>query len=198
MNFLSPDGKCYSFDHRANGYARGEGFAAVVLKKLSAAIRDGDTIRAVVRSTALNHDGRTPGITLPNGDAQRDLIREAHKKAGLDLGRTGYFEAHGTGTLAGDPIEASAIAAAFGDSRRKMDEPPLYIGAVKTNVGHLEGTAGLAGLIKSIYVVERGQIPANLWLEKVNPKIPAEKWHLQVCHPSLTHSALAIRNSSFG
>lgn len=180
MRFLSPDSKCYSFDHRANGYARGEGLGAVIIKRLSSAIRDGDTIRAVVRGTGVNQDGRTPGITLPSQEAQRSLIRETYAKAGLELGQTRYFEAHGTGTAAGDPLEAGAIAATFAEARTKDDGEPLIVGAIKSNIGHLEGSSGLAGLIKTILVLETGNIPPNIWMEKVNPKIPAKQWKLKV------------------
>jgi acyl transferase domain-containing protein len=156
MRFHSPDSKCYSFDHRANGYARGEGFGSLIIKRLSKAIRDVDTIRAVVRGTGINQDGRTPGITLPSRAAQETLIRDTYKKAGLDLAQTRYFEAHGTGTAAGDPIEAGAIAGAFLKARTSNDGEPLIVGAIKTNIGHLEGTSGLAGLIKTIFVLEKG------------------------------------------
>jgi len=184
MHFLSPDSKCYSFDHRANGYARGEGIGSVIIKRLSQAVRDGDTVRAVVRGTGVNQDGRTPGITLPSREAQETLIRETYAKSGLDLAQTRYFEAHGTGTAAGDPIEAGAIAASFLDARSSGDGEPLIIGAIKSNLGHLEGTSGLAGLIKTILVLEEGRIPANIWMEKVNPKIPAQQWKLKVLTPN--------------
>ena len=110
LGFLSPDSRCYSFDHRANGYSRGEGVGTVILKPLSAALRDGNTIRAVVRGTGVNSDGRTPGITMPSKEAQETLIRDVYSKAGLDPRDTGFVEAHGTGTPAGDPVEAGAIA----------------------------------------------------------------------------------------
>lgn len=122
MNFLSPDSRCYSFDHRANGYARGEGFGVLVLKRVVDAIKDGDTIRAVIRSTGSNSDGRTPGITQPSKDAQERLIKETYEKAGLDLRATRFFEAHGTGTPVGDPIEAGAIGGAF-SKHRSPDQP---------------------------------------------------------------------------
>lgn len=126
MNFLSPDGLCYSFDQRANGYSRGEGIAVVVLKRLSDAIRDGNTIRAVIRSTGCNEDGRTTGgITQPRGLAQERLIRETYRKAALSMAHTRYFEAHGTGTPIGDPIEAMAVGKAFEDFRSMSD--PLYM-----------------------------------------------------------------------
>ena len=125
MSFLSHDGRCYSFDHRANGYARGEGFGVVVIKLLSDAIRDGDTIRAVIRSTGSNQDGHTPGVTQPSKDIQARLIRETYQKAGLNRAITRYVEAHGTGTPLGDPIEAMAIGTAF--SHQRSQNEPLYM-----------------------------------------------------------------------
>lgn len=125
MNLLSPDNQCFAFDSRANGYARGEGFGVLVLKRLSDALRDNDVIRAVIRSTGSNQDGYTPGITQPSGDAQTTLIRETYKKAGLVMNETKFFEAHGTGTAIGDPIEASAIGEAFRHTRAPDD--PLYV-----------------------------------------------------------------------
>ena len=149
--FLSPDGKSYSFDHRANGYSRGEGVGTVILKRLSDAIRDGDTVRAVVRATGTNQDGRTPGITLPNGVSQTALIRDVYAKAGLNPQETLFVEAHGTGTAAGDPVEARAIVQAFKTATRK---DPVYVGAIKSQAGHLEGAAGIASIIKSVMVIE--------------------------------------------
>ncbi|KAK3322951.1 hypothetical protein B0H66DRAFT_515672 [Apodospora peruviana] len=178
QHFLSPDSKSMTFDDRANGYARGEGAAAVVIKPLAHALRDGDVIRAVIRNTAVNQDGRTPGVTLPSAAAQEALIKSAYKNAGLDPSETNYFEAHGTGTAAGDPIETSVIAATFGAHR--SPDTPLFIGSIKTNIGHMEGVAGLAGLVKTVHVLEKGQIPASLWFEKANPKIPLQEWNLRV------------------
>ncbi|KAL3448148.1 hypothetical protein BJX65DRAFT_317699 [Aspergillus insuetus] len=171
MNFLSPDSRCWSFDHRANGYARGEGFGVLVLKRISDALRDGDVIRAVIRSTGSNSDGRTPGIAQPSREAQERLIRETYAKANLTPTMTRFFEAHGTGTAVGDPIEAAAIGAVFG-SHRNPDEP-LYVGAVKSNLGHLEGASGVAGVIKAVIALEKGIIPPNANFEKVNPRIDA-------------------------
>lgn len=132
----------------------------------------------MIRGTAVNHDGRTPGINLPSTTAQEAMIRSAYANAGLGFSETGYFEAHGTGTAAGDPLEAAAVGRVFASSRKPGQ--PLYIGSVKSNIGHLEGGAGLAGLIKALYMLERGQIPANLWLQKVNPKINLDGWGLAV------------------
>ena len=125
MGFLSRDSRCYSFDHRANGYARGEGFGVVILKRLTQAIRDGDVIRALIRSTSSNSDGRTPGITQPSKDSQSRLIRETYTKAGLNPRLTRYFEAHGTGTALGDPIEAGAIGDSLG--RDRPSDEPIYM-----------------------------------------------------------------------
>ncbi|KAI0002769.1 thiolase-like protein [Xylariaceae sp. FL0662B] len=157
LGFLSPDSKCHSFDHRANGYARGEGIGVVVLKRLSDSIHDGNTIRAVIRSTGSNEDGRTPGITQPSRDAQVQLIKETYDKAGLSMRHTRYFEAHGTGT-----------------ANYRSNQDPLYVGAVKSNIGHLEGASGLAAMIKAVLVLERGVIPPNANFEKANEKIDME------------------------
>ncbi len=156
---LSEDGKSQMWDAKANGFSRGEGIGVTILKPLDAALRDGDTVRAVVLASAANQDGRTPGISLPNADAQEELIRTAYAQAGVDPAETGYVEAHGTGTQAGDPLEARAIINSIGSGRTS----DLYVGSVKTNIGHLEGAAGVAGVIKAALVVERGLIPQNLW-----------------------------------
>ncbi|KAF1951254.1 reducing type I polyketide synthase [Byssothecium circinans] len=178
MNFLSPDGKCYSFDHRASGYARGEGFAVLVLKPVSQAIADGDNIRALIRSTSSNQDGHTPGgITQPSKDQQMKLIRETYEKAHLDMSETRFFEAHGTGTAVGDPTEARAIGESFGHFRSKED--PLFVGAVKSNLGHLEGASGLAGVIKTVLALEKGVVPPNTNFETLNPNIDDEYFNLR-------------------
>ncbi|KAI3395544.1 hypothetical protein diail_1206 [Diaporthe ilicicola] len=173
---LGPDGKSYSFDHRGNGYARGEGFGTLVLKRVSDAVRDGDVIRAVIRNSSTNQDGKSPGITQPTKAGQAALIRHVYKRAGLDPSVTRFFEAHGTGTQVGDPIEASAIAEIFAP-HRSPDEP-LYVGALKSNVGHLEGAAGVAAIIKGVFTLEKGIIPPNIWFEKANPRIKGS-WHLK-------------------
>ena len=178
MGMLSPDGICYSFDDRANGYARGEGIGVVVIKLLDEALKDRDTIRGIIRATGSNQDGRTPSMTQPSKEAQERLIQDTYRRAGLDRKLTRYFEAHGTGTPAGDPIEARAVAAAFKD-QRPLGEP-LYIGAVKSNIGHLEGASGIAGLIKTILVLENGLIPRNLWFHNVNPEIRTKDWNIEV------------------
>ncbi len=178
LNFLSADSRCYSFDHRANGYSRGEGFGVVVIKPLSEAVRDGNTIRAVVRATGCGQDGRTPGLTQPSKEAQARLIRETYSAGGLHFEPTRFFEAHGTGTPIGDPIEAGAIREVFQHHRGPNDR--LFIGAVKSNIGHLEGASGIAGLIKTIQVLEKGLIPPNIWFERSNPAILADEWNIEV------------------
>jgi acyl transferase domain-containing protein len=177
LGFLSPDSKCYSFDHRANGYSRGEGVGTVIIKPLRAALRDGNTIRAIVRGTGVNSDGRTPGITMPSKDAQEALIKDVYSKAGLEPKYTGFVEAHGTGTPAGDPVEAGAIAMGFSS---RESSTPLYIGALKSNVGHMEGASGVAGLIKSVMILEKGIIPPNINFEKANPRILEKEWNIAV------------------
>ncbi|KAH7304313.1 hypothetical protein B0I35DRAFT_484602 [Stachybotrys elegans] len=172
MNFLSPDGVCHTFDKCANGYARGEGIVALLIKPASAAMQDGDMIRAVIRAIGSNQDGRTPGLTQPSVEAQARLIREVYNKAGLTLESTGYIEAHGTGTVVGDPLEMAAIHRTFG-AKRSLDRP-LYVGSIKSNIGHLEGGSGLAGVIKSILILEKGIIPPNALFETLNPALSYE------------------------
>ena len=176
MGFFSTDGRCYSFDARANGYAKGEGVGVIVVKRLSDALRDDNVIRAVIRASRCNSDGKTPGITQPSHRAQECNIRDTYHSARLDMNTTQYFEAHGTGTQIGDPIEAGAIAAAF----QRSDENPLYIGAVKTNIGHLEAGAGIAGVIKTVLILEKALIPPNALYKSPNAAIPLEKWNIKV------------------
>lgn len=164
LGCLSPDGISYSFDHRANGYSRGEGISVVVIKPLYKAIADGDIIRAVIRATGGNHDGRTVDIAQPSQSAQDTLIRKTYASAGLSMEPTRYIEAHGTGTPVGDPIEIASIQSAFKASR--SEEDPLFVGALKSNIGHLEATSGIAGLIKVVLVLEKGIIPGNIWFER--------------------------------
>lgn len=181
FNFLSPDSQCWSFDQRANGYSRGEGFAVLVIKTLDRALEDGDTIRAIIRNTGTNQDGRTPGITQPNEKAQIDLIKATYLKGKVDMEPTRYFEAHGTGTPVGDPAEAYAIGTAFQDIRNRDD--PLYVGAVKANIGHLEGASGLAGIVKTVLVLEKGTIPPIANLHILNKRIDSDT--LPLCVSSL-------------
>ncbi|KAJ8131580.1 hypothetical protein O1611_g2046 [Lasiodiplodia mahajangana] len=199
LNFLSPDSRCYSFDHRANGYARGEGIGVIILKRLADAIRDGNTIRAVIRSTGSNEDGRTQGITQPSSEAQERLICETYRRAGLSMAHTRFFEAHGTGTPLGDPLEARAIGRAFREHRTESD--PMYIGAIKSNIGHLEGASGIAGVIKAVLALEKGIIPPNTNFEQLNPKIAIEKFPVkfpQQCQPWPTPGLRRASINSFG
>ncbi|KIH89316.1 polyketide synthase [Sporothrix brasiliensis 5110] len=179
MGFLSAAGRSFTYDRRAAGYGRGEGVAALVLRRVDAAVAAGNSVRAVVRNTGVNQDGRTPGITFPSGAAQAALIRRVYAQAGLDLADTSYVEAHGTGTQAGDPIEARALAETFGAVRR--DGPgPLVVGCIKTNIGHLEGASGAAGLIKTVLMLERETLLPNCDFREANDKIPLADWHLTV------------------
>ncbi|KAL3461786.1 hypothetical protein BJX64DRAFT_288967 [Aspergillus heterothallicus] len=157
LGFFSSDNRCFSFGDQANGYSRGEGLGALLVKPLDDAIRDRDTIRAVIRSTLSNQDGRTPGITQPSRTAQQKLIEDTYLHAGISPSSTRYFEAHGTGTAVGDPTEVRGIGAVF--RRYRSVEEPLYLGSVKSNIGHLEGGSGIAGVIKVILSLEKGIIP---------------------------------------
>ncbi|MEE2855687.1 MAG: type I polyketide synthase [Actinomycetota bacterium] len=160
--FLSPDGRCKAFDESADGYARGEGGAVVVIKPLEQALGDGDQIYAQILGTAVSQDGRTDGITVPSAQAQEAAIATALRRAGVRPDEVGYVEAHGTGTPIGDPIEVRALANVLAANRPASD--PLLVGSVKTNIGHLEAGAGIAGLIKAALVLKHGYIPANLHL----------------------------------
>lgn len=173
---FSEGGRCFSFDERASGYGRGEGVATVVLKPLDDAIRDNDNIHSVIRHVGLNHDGRTRGIVLPNQRAQTELIQRVYCEAGLDPSETHYVEAHGPGTAVGDPIEAGAIAKAI--AAHKSSE--LLVGSVKSNVGHMEGASGLAGLIKTSMVLREGKVPPNANFQSPSKRIPLQGWNLQV------------------
>ncbi|MEU4226848.1 SDR family NAD(P)-dependent oxidoreductase [Nonomuraea sp. NPDC026600] len=176
---LSPDGRCYVFDGRANGYVRGEGGALVVLKPLSAALADGDAIRCVILGGAVNNDGGGDGLTVPSGRAQEEVIRLACERAGVEPGDVQYVELHGTGTKVGDPIEATALGAAYGPDRAD-GVAPLLVGSVKTNIGHLEGAAGIAGLVKVVLSLERRELPPSLNFETANPDIPLDELGLEV------------------
>ncbi|KAF7175177.1 hypothetical protein CNMCM7691_006581 [Aspergillus felis] len=168
----SASGKCHTFDAKADGYCRAEAVNAVYLKRLSDAVRDGDPIRALIRGTASNSDGWTPGINSPSSEAQAAMIREAYKNAGIDsseYAETGYLECHGTGTPAGDPIEVKGAASVLAHMRPQAN--PLIIGSVKSNIGHSEPGAGLSGLIKAMLAVEEGRIPGNPTFFNPNPAI---------------------------
>lgn len=169
---LAADGRCKSFDSRANGYVRGEGCGVVVLKRLADARRDGNPIIAIIRGSAINQDGRSTGLTTPNVLSQQTMLEQALANAQLSAGDIGYIEAHGTGTPLGDPIEMEALRTVFG--RPRPDGTPCVVGTLKTNIGHLEAAAGIAGLIKAALVLEHGKIPPNLHLRHLNPRISLE------------------------
>ncbi|KAI1422845.1 hypothetical protein F5Y12DRAFT_786475 [Xylaria sp. FL1777] len=177
MELLSPDGRSRMWDKSANGYARGEGVAAVILKLLSAAEADGDHIECIIRETATNQDGGTKGITMPSVAAQTRLISDCYARAGLDLldptQRPQYFEAHGTGTPAGDPVEAEAIKTAFFPTplATTPHRDKLFVGSVKTIIGHSESVAGLAALIKTSLALQNSTIPPNLLLQELSPNV---------------------------
>ncbi len=181
---LSRDGACRTFDAGADGYVRGEGCAVIILKRLRDAVADGDRVLAVLRGSAINHDGRSAGLTAPNGPAQTAVIQAALRAAGLTAGDVDYVEAHGTGTPLGDPIELQALGAAYGAGRPA--ERPLLVGSVKTNIGHLETTAGLAGLIKAVLALQHEAIPPHLNCATPTPHVEWDRLHVavvQTLHP---------------
>jgi phthiocerol/phenolphthiocerol synthesis type-I polyketide synthase D len=172
---LSPRGRCNAFDAGADGFVRGEGAGIVVLKRLTDAVRDGDRVLAVVRGSAVNQDGRSNGLTAPNALAQRDVITRALRSADVAAGSVNFVEAHGTGTALGDPIEFDALADVYG-----RGDGPCALGAVKSNMGHLEAAAGIAGFIKAVLAIQRGKIPPNLHFGQWNPAIDASATRLFV------------------
>ncbi|MGV9970169.1 SDR family NAD(P)-dependent oxidoreductase [Nocardia beijingensis] len=178
MGALSPDGRCRPFDARANGYVRGEGAGVVVMKTLSRAIADGDEIRALVRGSSVNHDGRSMGLTAPNPTAQRELLRAALADAGCAADRIGYVETHGTGTPLGDPIEIEALSQVLGTTR--ADGSACQLGSVKSQIGHLEAAAGVAGLIKVVLQLQHERIPRQHDFATMNPKIKLDGTALAV------------------
>jgi acyl transferase domain-containing protein/acyl carrier protein len=198
LQLLSPDGRCKAFDARADGMGRGEGCGVVVLKPLSAAQRDGDRVQAIIRGSAVNQDGKTNGLTAPNGLAQRRVLMRALEDAGVNGWEIGYVEAHGTGTALGDPIEVEALADVLGGARRST---PCVLGAVKANIGHLEGAAGIAGLIKAALVLQRRWLPPVAKLDQLNPHLALEGTGLTIpqhgCEWRSTNRRLA-GVSSFG
>ncbi|MEU6594753.1 type I polyketide synthase, partial [Streptomyces sp. NPDC046881] len=198
---LSPDGRCFTFDARANGYVRGEGGGVVVLKPLARAVADGDPVHCVIRGSAVNNDGGGDGLTVPLQSGQEQVLRLAYERAGIDPAHVGYVELHGTGTKVGDPVEAAALGAVLGAGR----EPgrPLRVGSAKTNVGHLEGAAGITGLLKAVLSLHHRELPASLNFATPNPAIPLDRLNLRV---QTEHSAWAAEDgrpllagvSSFG
>jgi acyl transferase domain-containing protein len=180
---LAADGRCKTFDSRADGYVRGEGCGVVVLKRLSDAQKAGDRILAVIRGSAANQDGRSNGLTAPNGPAQEALIETALADAGLKPADIDFVEAHGTGTALGDPIEAMALDAVL--SRGRLGGKPCLLGSVKTNIGHLEAAAGIAALIKTTLSLQHGRIPRSLHYRAANPRIPFDKMSVRVAEDAM-------------
>ncbi|GGX74603.1 type I polyketide synthase [Streptomyces hiroshimensis] len=177
---LSPDGRCFTFDARANGYVRGEGGGIVVLKPLAQAVADGDPVYCVIRGSAVNNDGGGDGLTVPLQSGQEQVLRLAYERAGVDPAHVGYVELHGTGTKVGDPIEAAALGAVLGAGAGRDPERPLRVGSAKTNVGHLEGAAGITGLLKAALALRHRELPASLNFESPNPAIPLTRLNLRV------------------
>jgi acyl transferase domain-containing protein/SAM-dependent methyltransferase len=167
---LSPDGNCKTFDASADGYVRSEGCAVLVLKRLPDAVRDGDRVLAVIRASAMNHDGRSGGLTAPSGPMQAALLREAFAKAHVTVDEIGMIEAHGTGTALGDPIEMEALGEVFRGRSRGLE--PVWIGSVKTNLGHMEAASGVAGLLKAVLALQHRAVPAHLHLHAKSSLIP--------------------------
>jgi acyl transferase domain-containing protein/acyl carrier protein len=199
--FLAPDGRCKAFDQSADGYARGEGGAVVVIKPLADALRDGDDIYAQILGTAVSQDGHTDGITVPSAQAQQAAITTALRRAGVDPNDVGYVEAHGTGTPVGDPVEIRALANALASDR--PSDKPLMIGSVKTNIGHLEAGAGVAGLIKAALVLKYGYIPANLHLHNPSDRIPLAEFSIDIPRtgrpfPPATRRVAGVNSFGFG
>ncbi|WP_218037148.1 type I polyketide synthase, partial [Streptomyces spinoverrucosus] len=175
---LSPDGLSYTFDARANGFVPGEGGGVLILKPLARAVADGDRIHGVIRGSAVNNDGSTPGLTVPSEEAQERVLRAAYRNASVDPASSQYVELHGTGTPVGDPIEAAALGATLGAGRGGAD--PLLVGSAKTNVGHLEGAAGIVGMLKVLLSLRHRRLPASLNFETPNPRIPLTELGLAV------------------
>ncbi|MEU4254249.1 SDR family NAD(P)-dependent oxidoreductase, partial [Amycolatopsis sp. NPDC026612] len=176
LGALSPDRTCFTFDERANGIVRGEGGGVLVLKTLSRAREDGDRVYCVLEGSAVNNDGPSPGLTVPSADAQERVLRSACRRAAVDPADVQYVELHGTGTAVGDPVEAAALGAVYGPGRAE----PLLVGSAKTNVGHLEAAAGIAGLLKAILALTHRSVPPSLNFRRPNPGIRFDEWRLRV------------------
>lgn len=176
LHMLNADGRSYSFDSRGAGYGRGEGVAVLVIKRLEDAIKANDPIRAIVLDAAINQDGHTQGITLPSGAAQTALERKVWANVGLHTREVGYVEAHGTGTLAGDGAELDGISKVFCQDR----DSPLFVGSIKSNIGHLESASGLAALIKAVLILEHEAIPPNVNYEHPRESLNLEQKNIKV------------------
>jgi acyl transferase domain-containing protein/NADPH:quinone reductase-like Zn-dependent oxidoreductase/acyl carrier protein len=191
---LSQRGRCFAFDARADGYVRGEGGAVMLLKPLERALADGDPIRAIIRGTGVNASGRTQGLSLPSATAQTELLRRVYRDAEIAPDSLAFLEMHGTGTPAGDPVEAASVGGVLGRARAA----PLPIGSVKTNIGHLEPASGMAGLLKVALALERGVLPESLHCETPNPDIPFDALNLRVASGAEPISGFYAGVNSFG
>ena len=201
LQMMAADGRCKTFDSRADGFVRGEGCGVLVLKRLSDAQADGDRILALLQGSAVNQDGRTNGLTAPNGLSQQNVIRQALSNARISPAQITYVETHGTGTKLGDPIEVEALAEVIG--KRETDSHPCVLGSVKTNIGHLEAAAGIAGLIKTILVLHHGVIPPQLHFRQLNPLISLGETRFEIAtkqiqYPRTDKSPRIAGVSSFG
>jgi len=201
IKVLSPDGRCKTFDASADGYGRGEGCGVIALRRLSEASARGDRILAVIRGSAVNHDGSSSSFTAPNGQAQQALLRQAFQNADIDAASVDYVEAHGTGTPLGDPIEVNALAAVLGPGRSA--DRPLWIGSVKTNINHLEAASGIAGIIKVVLALQHDRIPAHLLFNTPSPHIPWDRLPVQIVAsavpwPASSHHPRRAGVSAFG
>ncbi len=202
-SMLSPDGQCFAFDQRANGYVRGEGAAMVLIKRLDDAIKAGDPIYAVIRAAVVNQDGHTSSMTVPGVEGQSAMLRRAYRDAGLPPSSVVYMETHGTGTPVGDPIEATALGEVLRQGRAA--DSRCLIGSVKTNLGHLESGSGIAGFIKAALVLHHDQVPKNLNFETPNPVIPLEQLGLEVAdrprplpHQGSRRPVVGVNSFGFG
>jgi acyl transferase domain-containing protein/NADPH:quinone reductase-like Zn-dependent oxidoreductase/ubiquinone/menaquinone biosynthesis C-methylase UbiE/aryl carrier-like protein len=199
LGALSPDGKCYSYDVRANGFGRGEGASCLILKRLDEAIAAGDSIHAVIRNSAVNHSGRTRGITMPSQAAQEELLWRVHRQVGLEPAETDVVEGHGTGTPVGDPVDAAAAASVIGRNRKDK----VYIGSAKSNFGHLHSASGLLSVIKATMMIQQAMIFPNAEFDEMNPKIDSSR--LEVARrpvpwesPDSKPRRVAVTNFGFG
>ena len=186
LRLFSDAGRSYSFEDRAvSGYGRGEGAGCIVLKSVEDANKAHDIIRALVANSGCNQDGKTQGITTPNGASQIELMDAVYDGAGLDRRETGFVEAHGTGTKIGDPVEAAALHAVFGEGR--TPKQPILIGSVKSNIGHLEGASGIIAIIKAAMILERGFVLPNADFVRPNSNIPFKEWNMKVRSMTVYH-----------
>ncbi|CAG9990413.1 unnamed protein product [Clonostachys byssicola] len=198
---LSPTSTCHTFDASADGYGRADGVNAIFIKRLDDAVRDGDPIQSVIRSVAINSNGRTPGITQPSIDGQEAVINKSYSRAGLSPSDTYYVEAHGTGTSIGDPMEVEAISRVFQKDDGRSH--PIRVGSVKTNLGHSEAASGLTSIIKATLALQKGEVPPTVGIKKLNPKLNCDKLGVEVVtskipFPGSTNGASRISVNSFG